>query len=57
MCEKCGHELMIDHVEESGKYVYVCTNPKCENFRKAIALTGEEYQAAIKPKGDKKERA
>lgn len=56
MCEKCGHELMIDQVID-GKYIYMCMNPQCENYRKAFALTGEEYQAAIKPKGDKKERA
>lgn len=57
MCEKCGQELYIDQVTKSGKYIYMCRNPKCENYGKAFALTGEEYQAAIKPKGDKKERA
>lgn len=56
MCEECGRSLMIDHVTEGGKYVYICTNPKCKNYRKALTLTGEEYDALIKTKRDKKER-
>ena len=46
---------MIDHVE-NGKYIYICANPKCKSYRKAISLTGEEYQASILPKGNKKEK-
>lgn len=48
MCPECGKDLLIDHVEEDGKYIYVCMNPQCKNYRKGIALTGEEYQALIK---------
>ena len=55
MCPDCGHDLMIDHVE-NGKYIYICANPKCKSYRKAISLTGEEYQASILPKGNKKEK-
>lgn len=53
MCPDCGQDLLIDHVEPSGKYVYVCTNPQCKSYRKGITLTGEEYQALIQPKGSK----
>lgn len=56
MCPDCGHELMIDHVEKGGKYIYTCTNPRCKSYRKGIALTGEEYTASIQPKGNKKEK-
>ncbi len=53
MCPDCGQQLMIDHVEESGKYVYICVNPKCRSYRKGIALTGEEYTALIKTKKER----
>lgn len=52
MCPECGRSLMIDHVE-GDKYVYICTNPKCKNYRKGIALTGEEYTALIKTKKER----
>lgn len=51
MCPKCGHDLMIDHVTESGKYIYMCNNPHCNNYGKATTLTGELDQATIQPKG------
>lgn len=57
MCPKCGHELLIDQVTENGKYIYKCTNVRCDNYSKAFSLDGDEHQAAIQPKGDKKERA
>lgn len=53
MCPKCGHDLYIDRVTPDGKYIYICMNPKCSNYGKAIALTGESYEATIKPKGNK----
>jgi len=44
-------ETYIDRVDPvTGKYYYVCVNPKCENKGKAFALTGEEVEATIKTK-------
>jgi len=49
LCPKCKTETYIDRVDPvTGKYYYVCVNPKCENKGKAFALTGEEVEATIK---------
>jgi len=42
MCPKCSKDLLIDHVDSEGKYVYVCMNPLCENYRKAFYLTEDK---------------
>ena len=55
--EQCNHSLMIDRVDSDGRYVYMCVNPKCSNYRKAVYLDGEKAEATIKPKGSNKERA
>lgn len=31
----------------TAKYVYVCVNPKCEDYKKAHTLTGEEKETTI----------
>lgn len=46
-CPKCGRELIIDHVE--GKVpVFVCTDPRCSEYRKARTEEGEEKDTQIK---------
>ena len=52
MCNECGHDLFIDHVTENGTYVYICMNPKCKNYRKAIYPNGDNATATIEPRGD-----
>lgn len=47
-CPQCKNEMFIDHVEQgTGKYVYVCVNPNCAEYRQAQTLTGEEKQTQI----------
>ena len=53
--EQCTHPLMIDRVDSEGRYVYMCVNPKCKNYRKAVYLNGETTEATIKSK-DKTEK-
>lgn len=51
LCPKCDREMFIDRVDPvTGKYYYVCVNPKCEDKGRAVALTGEEFEATIKTK-------
>ena len=35
-CPKCNSELLIDRVDEHGRYFYVCMNRRCADFRKAF---------------------
>lgn len=47
-CPKCNNETYIDHVNpNTGKYAYVCVNKRCEDYRKAVYLTGEGTEAQI----------
>lgn len=50
LCPSCKTETFIDHIERTETtetYVYVCVNPRCELYRKAQTLTGEEKQTEI----------
>lgn len=50
-CPRCSKELLIDHVDENGKYFYVCMNPQCSEYRRAFnPSTDEKVDAKIKPK-------
>lgn len=50
-CSKCGSELFIDHVDDNGKYWYVCMNKVCSEYRKAFNPTTDGTQEAkIKPR-------
>ena len=54
-CRQCSNELYIDHTElsEDGrveKYIYVCVNPQCGSYRKAVRLTGEAAETTIREK-------
>lgn len=51
LCPKCQTELMVDSVIKDGdttRYIYVCVNPKCEDYKKASTVMGEEKTATIK---------
>jgi len=49
LCPQCNNAVHIDHVSpETGKYAYVCLDPKCPTYRKAQYLTGEETETQIK---------
>ena len=51
-CPKCGRELLIDRVDENGKYWYTCINPSCPDFRRAFNPgSGDVTEASIKAKG------
>ena len=51
LCPKCKAETYVDRYDPiTGKYYYVCVNPKCGDKGKAFALTGEEVEAMIKIK-------
>ena len=42
--------MYVDSVirtDDTTKYVYVCVNPKCEDYKKAHTLTGEEKETTI----------
>jgi len=50
-CPKCPTELILDHTKTEGDktvYVYVCLNPKCEIYRKAFTVSGQEELTQIK---------
>lgn len=54
-CQRCSNEMYIDHTEKSAdglleKYSYVCVNPQCRDYRRAMTLTGEEVASQIQPK-------
>lgn len=53
-CQTCKvTELMVDSVITKGdttKYVYVCMNPKCEDYKKAYTLDGEKREPKITTK-------
>lgn len=54
-CSKCKNAMYVDSVIKTddttkyvtAKYVYVCVNPKCEDYKKAHTLTGEEKETTI----------
>ena len=46
----CEHDLYIDHVDKDGRYVYMCANKKCPQYRKGVYLDGTEANATIKEK-------
>jgi protein-arginine kinase activator protein McsA len=54
ICQTCkATELMVDSVIQSGdttKYVYVCMNPKCADYKKAFTLDGKEHEPRITTK-------
>lgn len=50
-CPRCGKELLIDKVDENGRYFYVCFNPNCTEYRRAFnPSTDEKQESEIKPK-------
>lgn len=56
LCNQCNNELLIDHVEpDTGKYVYVCVNPRCPEYHIAQTTMGEakERQVLTKEEADK----
>lgn len=57
-CRECGNEMYVDHVRLSEDrqvetYVYVCVNPRCKDYRKAVSLMGGEENTQIKEKNMK----
>ena len=52
-CPKCKNAMYVDSVIKNGdttKYVYVCVNPKCEDYKKAHTLDGEDKKTKIQEK-------
>lgn len=50
-CQKCGSELLLDHVVEKGdtkEYYYSCVNPRCGERGKAFKPTGETRESTIR---------
>ena len=35
-CPNCNSEVFIDRVDDTGRYWYVCLNPRCSEYRKAF---------------------
>lgn len=46
----CEHDLMIDHVDKDGRYVYVCVNRKCPQYGKGVYLDGTQAESTLKEK-------
>ncbi len=51
LCQTCKiTELMVDSVIKDGdttKYVYVCMNPQCADYKQAFTLDGNKVEAKI----------
>jgi len=50
-CPKCGMEMMVDHVEKGGTPVFVCRDPKCSEYRKAVTESGDSKRTLIEERG------
>lgn len=54
LCPKCNQtELILDRVIKDGdneKFVYVCLNPQCPDYRKAFSPSGEHADTTIQEK-------